>query len=350
MNTSEQMTLLGWRPHFQTQLQLEELENHIFGKIVEHTDSDFIIQFVDQQFTLTINEHLPAMCVGDWLVFKEDLQFVRALESFSSFSRNITGDSNALQIIASNIDTVFIVSALNQDFNLNRIERFLALAHDAEVQAVVVLTKKDLCANWESYLDKVQALDSLLIVEAVNALDAQSIKPLLPWCEAGQTIACLGASGVGKSTLINTLDKTNLDATKVKAANNNKNKHTTAAHSLCQLASGMWLMDTPGMREIELLHSNETVDNTFSDISALAQECRFSDCKHQNEPGCKIRAAIASKTLDAKRFNSYQKLLREQANNSENLEEERSSGKKAVKLHKTIQREARNTKGKSDDY
>src|SRR5690606_19359346 len=215
-----------------------------------------------------------------WLVFNNQMQFVRVLESFSSFSRKAAGKTNEVQMIASNVDTVFIVSSLNQDFNLNRIERFLALAHEAEVQAIVVLTKKDLCKNWEDYVAQVQSLDSLLIIEAINALEIDSVKGLLPWCEAGQTIAVLGSSGVGKSTLINTLAKQHLSATNVIREDDSKGKHTTTARSLFQLDSGVWLMDTPGMREIQLQNCEEGVHQIFSDITELAQDCRFSDCQH----------------------------------------------------------------------
>jgi len=349
MDTSNQMLRLGWRAHFQTQLQLEELEDHFFGRVLQHHRSEYLVQLVDQQLTLPISENLPQLCVGDWLVFNKNLQFVRALESFSSFSRKAAGKTNEVQMIASNVDTVFIVSSLNQDFNLNRIERFLALAHEAEVQAIVVLTKKDLCKNWEDYVAQVQALDSLLIIEAINALEADSIKSLLPWCEPGQTIAVLGSSGVGKSTLINTLANQNLSSTSAIRENDSKGKHTTTARSLFQLNSGVWLMDTPGMREIQLQNCEDGVNQTFSDITELAQGCRFSDCQHHNEPGCEIRAAIQNHTLDRRRFENYQKLLKEQARNSASIEETRAAGKKTVKLHKAIQREARNSKGKEQE-
>jgi ribosome biogenesis GTPase len=267
---------------------------------------------------------MPPLTVGDWILLDTDGHFHRALERSSVFVRKAAGTSARRQLIGANVDTVFLVSSMNQDFSLNRLERYLALTSEADVEAVVVLTKADCIDDSQQYLSQARSLGKSLAVIGVNSLDRDSVDQLLPWCQSGDTVAFLGSSGVGKSTLVNTLSGQAVQLTQGIRLGDDKGRHTTTSRSLHLLPSGALLLDTPGMREIQLAECEQGVDKTFSEIIELAQSCRFSDCRHDNEPGCAVRKAIAKGDVDERRLESYRKLMREQAFNSATLAERRA--------------------------
>ncbi|MEZ9039960.1 MULTISPECIES: ribosome small subunit-dependent GTPase A [unclassified Vibrio] len=339
---------LGWQPVFQQQLTLEDYDHSVIARIVAHHRNGYTLASEQGEIVLPIHQNQPAMTVGDWVILNSELQFDRLLERQSLFSRKAAGSRVAEQYISANIDTVFIVVSLNNDFNLSRIERYLALANEAQVEAVIVLTKKDLCDDYEDKVQQVQSLDPMLMIEAVNSLDQDSTQVLSPWCKIGKTVALMGSSGVGKSTLVNSLLGEASQATGGIREDDSKGRHTTTSRSLHLLASGGLLLDTPGMRELQLAECAEGVSETFSDVEELAMHCRFSDCHHESEPGCKIRAAIESGELSERRFTNYQKLLREQARNGASLAEQRANSKQLSKMYKTVQSESRNLKKASD--
>lgn len=339
---SSELSQWGWRPFFQQQLSLEEWENTTPARIVNYQRSVFTAQSGSNSFTLSITASTPAMTVGDWILLDEEQRFVRLLDRASLFTRKAAGPKVDTQLIAANIDTVFIVCSMNQDFSLNRIERYLALVHEAQVEPVVVLSKADLCNNPEDFIQQVQALDPLLMVLAVNGLDPESVRALATWFGIGNTIALLGSSGVGKSTLVNTLMGRSTQATAAIRENDGEGRHTTTSRSLHQLPDGSLfpgglVLDTPGMRELQLTASEQAVAATFADIADLASRCRFGDCQHEREPGCAVRTAIENGDLDERRFTSYQKLLREQALNSATLAERRSRERKLGKMYRKAQ-------------
>jgi ribosome biogenesis GTPase len=280
------------------------------------------------------------MVVGDWVLLAADGTFIRLPERLSLFSRKAAGSKVATQNIAANVDTVFIVDSLNSNFNLNRIERYLVLAHDAGVEPVVVLTKADTAADPQHYVQQVQALDRMLMVEAVNALDPASVSVLSDWCGSGKTVAFLGSSGVGKSTLINTLSGQTEQETGTIREQDAKGRHTTTARSLHFIPGGGMLLDTPGMRELQLAACEQGIEETFAEISELAAQCRFSDCRHRNEPGCMIQKAIHAGELDQRRLDNYLKLLREQALNGATLAEKRAKDKSLGKMYRSVQAES----------
>ncbi|MEH0664774.1 ribosome small subunit-dependent GTPase A [Vibrio scophthalmi] len=331
---------LGWKPFFQQQISLDDYDDTRWARVIAHHRSGYVVlsQQSDgyQEHHLPITRSLPAMTVGDWLVLDGQQQFSSLLERRSLFSRKAAGTKVEQQLIAANVDTVFIVCSLNHDFNLSRIERYLALVNEAKVEPVVVLTKADLCDDEAALRQQVQKLDPFLMVESVNALEANSVSRLMSWCGEGQTVAFIGSSGVGKSTLVNTLLGEQEQATGGIREDDSKGRHTTTSRSIHFLPSGAVLLDTPGMREIQLADCEDGVSETFADVASLAKACRFGDCQHQSEPGCAVQQAISNGKLDERRFNNYQKLLREQAHNGATLAQQRAQSKQFGKMVRRV--------------
>lgn len=327
---------IGWQPYYQQQLTLEEFSSTFPARVMEYHRTEFEISGDFGTANLPLTPSLPSLSVGDWVLVSEEMKFLRKLDRSSSFARKAPGKGITEQVIAANIDTAFIVCSLNADFNLSRIERFLSIVNEAKAEPVVVLTKKDLCENTETLCQQVQRLDSLLPVVPVNGTNSASIEALSSWCEQGKTIVLLGSSGAGKSTLTNTLLQKSVQATGEIREEDSKGRHTTSNRSLHQMEGGALLLDTPGMRELQLLACEEGLAATFHEIEALASQCRFSDCQHSEEPSCAVRHAINSGELDERRLENYQKLRREQAINSASLAQRRASDKRLGKFYKRV--------------
>ena len=344
LNISISMPHLGWQTFFQQQLTLEELESNQCARIIAHHRSVYVLQLENKQVQLPITVSMPVMTVGDWLLLTEEYQFIRLLERKSVLKRKSAGSKVDEQFIAANIDVLFIVSSLNQDFNLNRIERYLAIANEASIEPVIVLTKSDLTDNWQALKQQVQSLDPFLSVEVVNSLDINSVDALKPWCKQGSSVSFIGSSGVGKSTLVNTLLGKIAQVTSHIREDDDKGRHTTTARSVHFMSSGGVLIDTPGMRELQLVDCNEGVDKTFADISQLAEQCRFSNCQHSNEPGCAILQALEVGDIDQRRLNNYFKLQAEQARNSATMQVKRAKDKALSKMYRNVQTSARLSK------
>ena len=296
------------------------------------------MQTTTQEITLDIQAMTDQITIGDWILLNDQQQCVRCLTRSSEFSRKAADSQESKQLIASNIDTVFIVSALNDDFNLKRLERFLALAHDAGVEPVIVLTKADLCADPYDYIDKIHHINSLLMVEAINALDPSGLQRLLPWCKNGQTIAFLGSSGVGKSTLINSL------LGDVTQSSESIQEDDAKAGSLHLMPSGALLLTTPAMHELQLFACDEGINETFSDISDLAKNCKFSDCQHQNEPHCAVQHALETGLIEQQRVSHYLALMKEQARSGATIAEQRALDKSLQKNITRTQKQSKSIK------
>lgn len=346
MTSYNSLYQLGWKPFFQHQLSLEDLENAIPARVFGVERSNISLLTADGSRSIAMTKSIPDLAVGDWVLIDCDNRFIRLLDRMSLFSRKAAGTQAYRQLISANVDTVLIVSSLNNDFNLNRIERYLALAHEAGVEPIVVLTKADLCENAPSLVDSVQALDKMLAVFAVNAHDPASLQALNLWLTPGHTLAFLGSSGVGKSTLVNTLLGSQTQETNLIREADSRGRHTTTSRSLHLTSSGVLLLDTPGMRELQLVDCKQGVDETFADISALAMQCKFSDCQHESEPGCAVLSAIQSGKLDERRLANYHKLMKEQAINSATVAAKRAQDKQFGKMVKTAKKISSSITGK----
>jgi ribosome biogenesis GTPase / thiamine phosphate phosphatase len=260
--------------------------------------------------------------VGDWLLYDAaNPGASRLLERKSLFRRRVAGTSRGVQLIAANVDTVFVVTSCNRDFNVARLERYVSEAFEAGVEPVIVVTKADLADDPAEFATAAAAVAVPTII--LDALGSEPKEKLAQWCKAGCTVAFLGSSGVGKSTLVNALSGQMTAATGSIREDDARGRHTTTSRHLHILPEGYCVLDTPGMRELQLTDAAEGIAEVFSDLADLAAGCRFSDCRHESEPGCAVQAAIATGAVDEPRLRRWQKLLREEAFNSESLAKRR---------------------------
>ncbi|WP_253905577.1 ribosome small subunit-dependent GTPase A [Bacillus sp. THAF10] len=268
------------------------------------------------RYSAVAKEDFPA--VGDWVVISERPLEKKAtihatLPRFSKFSRKAAGLVTEEQIVAANVDTVFLVQSLNDDFNARRLERYLIMAWESGANPVIVLTKADLCEDVESKLALVETIAMGLPVHVISVKEEMGTEELRQYFEEGKTVALLGSSGTGKSTLTNYLIDEDKQVIQEIRSDDDKGRHTTTYRELYLLPQGGLILDTPGMRELQLWEADSALSQSFQDVEILAEQCYFRDCKHKGEPNCAVRNAIDNGELQHSRFQSYQKLQKELA-------------------------------------
>ena len=345
MNEPFTLAELGWAPDFLRQLDLDELATVIPCRIAAVHRSR--VEAFSEQGALSLIP--PAglstgeIAVGDWAL-SDGARLLRLLDRRTCLARRAAGTDAARQLIAANVDTLFVVTSCNADFNPARLERYLALAKGAGVEPVILLTKADLSVDPGSWRDRAEAVDRRVAVRLLDARAPDAEGALSAWCRPGQTVALAGSSGVGKTTLANALTGA-AKATAPIRADDAKGRHTTTGRHLRPLRGGGWLIDTPGMRELRLTDAQEGIAAVFDDLDQLARNCRFSDCSHRTEPGCAVRAAVEDGRLEASRLVRWEKLKREDRHNSETLAEAHARSRAFGRMAQAVLRDKARRRG-----
>lgn len=340
-----ELEILGWQTFFAQQTSLTDLRQTPPVRVMEVHRGKLVIQGENIHKQIPT---LPDATVGDWILLnKNKPQNSRILERKSVLKRRAPGKGRQIQLIAANIETVFIVSSCNQDFNIARLERYIAVAFEADITPVIILTKQDLSPEPDIYLKRAGEISDTVPVIILDARNKSAIQKMENWCKAGETIAFLGSSGVGKSTLSNALTGVGDIQTQKVRESDSKGRHTTTTRKLYPLKSGGLVLDMPGMRELQLVDIDTGIDDVFTDLYQLAVKCRFKNCHHEGEPGCAISNAIEKGLLAETRLLRWRKLISEQAFNTASLSERRSKDKAFGKMvrHMTKNNIKRNWNG-----
>ncbi|MFT5013612.1 MAG: ribosome biogenesis GTPase [Patiriisocius sp.] len=357
--TPPQLSLaqLGWNNFFQQQVPIQSdsiparVNRQDLGRYHLMSDQGPMVGILQGKARLESSKaDLPT--VGDWVLVKaqehgEEMIIQSMLERATKFSRKQAGEKFYEQVVAANIDTVFIVTGLDDNFNVQRIERYLFLCNTSGALPVIILNKADVCKDTERFLDEVREVAASTPVHIISALTEDGMQSLQAYISEGTTVAVLGSSGVGKSTIINTLLGYDHFKTGAVRDTDSRGRHTTTHRELCPIPGGGMIIDTPGMRELQIWSDEQYLATTFEDVEELAALCKFGDCRHQTEPGCEILSAIKKGTLSEDRWGSYGNYIKELAF----LAEQQNINAKLLKKasNKKFARVIRNKLDKRDD-
>ncbi len=326
------LTDLGWTDHFAA--QCSDADSGLTPcrlTSVTRTRLEALCETGPLRLIPPADTPTTGFAVGDWVLAAQDL-VQRRLTPFSQLQRRASGPEARAQLMAANVDTLGIVTACNADFNLARLERYVAMAASADCLPLVILTRADEVDDARPFQRKVEAISPLVSALTLDARDQAEVDRLAPWCRTGQTLALMGSSGVGKTTLTNGLTGAAL-ATGGIREDDAKGRHTSTARHMLRTRHGGWLIDTPGMRAVPLSDAADGIEAVFEDLSALAEGCKFSDCAHEAEPGCAVLAALEAGQIDATRLARWKKLLAEEAHNTATLAEARAKDRSRQKVY-----------------
>jgi ribosome biogenesis GTPase len=336
LNTLTLLADLGWTADFVRQLELDEIGTTTPARVtgVHRNRIDALGEGGGLELIPASDLNTGDVAVGDWILAR-GMVALRVLDRRSELQRKAAGTGMVRQLIAANVDTALIVSSCNADFNVGRLERYLVLCASAGIEPVLVLTKADMCDDPDNFVTQARRLQRGLAVVALNAHAGAVRVELGEWCRKGRTVILLGSSGVGKTTLSNALTGGSAAVQDIRE-DDAKGRHTTTARYLVAMAEGGWLIDTPGVRELQLTDVADGIGMLFDDLTELATGCRFNDCTHDVEPGCAVQAAIAAGDLDAGRLARWQKLVREDRINSESIHQAHQRNRAFGKMHRKV--------------
>jgi ribosome biogenesis GTPase len=337
----------------QQQISFEELESGFPARVDSVFRDRVHVSSEQGDFSVLVSGVLESddpeqrVTTGDWLWLEhESNRPIKMLERSNILKRTGAGSGKQTQLIAANLDAIFIVSSCNKDFNVSRIERYLSLVMAAHIPAVIVLTKADLAEDSDDYAEQAQAIHRDVPVLKVNALSNEIQNEFADWTRQGQTIAFLGSSGVGKSTLTNTLLGKTVQDTGGIREDDAKGRHTTTDRSMHRITDGGWVLDTPGMRELRLNDDASGVSELFEDIETYMTQCKFNNCHHQGDAGCAVQAALDTGELEERRWQNYNKLQQEAERAGKTKQEQQKARAQWGKDVSKFARQHKKSKGK----